>query len=56
MLLLTVANTLLLVYISYTVFKLKRTVFEMHGSMDGIKRLLIALFTKARKNKESEVS
>lgn len=56
MLALTFLNTSLLALILYRVYKVEKLVSEMHSSMDGIKRLLIAIFTKARKNKQSEVS
>lgn len=54
MLALTIANTLLLCFVVYKVYQVEKHTSEMHSSLDGIKRLLIALFTKARK--KSEVS
>ena len=56
MLVLTILILLILVRTNFRLYKLEKTISEMHSSFDGIKRLLIALFTKARKSKDSEVS
>lgn len=53
---LTIFNTVCLLIVMVQVKQVQNTVNETYSSLDGIKRLLIGIFTKARKNKKSEVS
>lgn len=56
MLVLTLFNTFLLGFTLVKVVHVEKQVIEANGTLDGVRRLLVALFTKARKNRDSEVS
>lgn len=53
---LTIFNTVCLLVLIIQVRQVQNTVNETYSSLDGIKRLLIGIFTKARKNQQSGVS
>lgn len=48
MLVLTIINTVLLAFLVLKVVHVEKQVVEAVGSLDGIKRLLIAIFTKKK--------
>lgn len=51
---LTVFNTVCLIVIAFKVKQVEKSVSETELSLDGIKRLLTALFIKSRKNKDTD--
>jgi hypothetical protein len=53
---LLIFDTLCIIFVVVKVIQIEKTVDETHSSLDAIKRLLIGIFTKARKDKQSEVS